>query len=198
MTSLAPTILAKSDQLNADDLVGRTLDITITKVVAGTAEQPIKVEYENGNSKPYYPCKTMRRLLVHAWGDDGKSYVGRSLRLYRDPEVMFGGIKVGGIRISHMSHIKAGFNIALTARRGAKASHKIELLQAGNPLKKAGDEAAAKGIEAYTQWLATLTPEQKAPLKQHHALWTTKAKSVIVEVVEAKEGSNEEETLAWE
>lgn len=88
---LTQTIIAKSDQLNADDLVGADpVTIKITRVqITGSAEQPIAISYEGDNGKPYMPGKSMRRVLVHAWGTDGAVYVGRSLTLYRDPEVKF-------------------------------------------------------------------------------------------------------------
>ena len=121
MTDLTQTIIAKSDQVNADDLTGGPRTIKITKVSADTSssEQPIVISVE-GDSKVYKPCKTVRRLLVAIWGPNGNEYVGRSVTLYRDPTVKWGGMEVGGIRISHMSHIDRPVTIALTATRGNK------------------------------------------------------------------------------
>lgn len=121
MTDLTNTIIAKSDQVNADDLAGGPRTIKITKVSADTSssEQPIVISIE-GDTKFYKPCKTVRRLLVSVWGPNGNEYVGRSVTLYRDPTVKWGGMEVGGIRISHMSHIDKPVTIALTATRGNK------------------------------------------------------------------------------
>jgi len=56
MIDLRPTLAAKSDQLNADDLIGRPLTVTVTKVVAtGDAEQPISIHYDGDDGKPYKP-----------------------------------------------------------------------------------------------------------------------------------------------
>jgi hypothetical protein len=41
--NLENTIIPKSDQLNADDLIGGPRTITITGVKAGTPEQPVTI-----------------------------------------------------------------------------------------------------------------------------------------------------------
>lgn len=123
MTDLSTTIEANSKQLNADDLLGGPRTITITKVSANPSsnEQPIAISYEGDSGKPFYPCKTVRRLLISVWQTaDGQEYVGRKMTLFRDPDVMFGGLKTGGIRISHMSHIEKPITAVLTATRGNK------------------------------------------------------------------------------
>ena len=49
--------------------------------------------------------------------------------LYGDPEVMFGGVKVGGIRISHVSHIKDAMVLNLSASRGKRKPVRVEPLR---------------------------------------------------------------------
>lgn len=126
-------IVAKSDQLNSDDLIGGPRIITVTGV-RGTdaADQPVAVSYEGDAGKPYKPCKSMRRVMVHCWGKDAASYAGRSMELYCDPDVQFGGMKVGGIRISRMSHIDGDRQMALTATRGKKGLYKVRPLETRN------------------------------------------------------------------
>jgi hypothetical protein len=132
MSSMLPSIVPKSDQLNADDLLGgRTLTIKITKVSIHSGEQPVALHYEGDNGKPYKPGKSMCRVLVFAWGADANLYVGRSLTLYRDDTVKFGGILVGGIRISHMSHINEARTMALTATRGLRKPFTVKPLMVG-------------------------------------------------------------------
>jgi hypothetical protein len=130
MTDLSKTIAPKSDQLNSDDLIGGPITITLTRVSAneGTPEQPINVFFEGDGGKPYRPGKSMRRVLVHVWGKDGASYVGRSMTLYRDPDVQFGGLKVGGTRISHMSHIDKAQTMALTATKASRKPFTVKPL----------------------------------------------------------------------
>lgn len=127
--NMLQTIVPKSDQLNADDLIARTLTIKVTEVrfKAGD-EQPVAIHYEGDNGKPYKVCKSMRRVLVQVWGADANKYLGRSMTLYRDPAVMFGGQQVGGIRISHMSDIDAPVTMALTATRASRKPFTVKPL----------------------------------------------------------------------
>lgn len=122
------TIEPKSDQLNYDDLIGATKTITVTAVTAGTRDQPVNVHYDCENGRPYKPCKSMRRLLVACWGDDGRDWVGKSMTLFGDPDVVFGGVKVGGIRISHVSDIERDLSIALTASKGKRKQYTVAKL----------------------------------------------------------------------
>jgi len=118
MQDLSNTIEAKSDQLNAIDLVGgpKTIKITAVNVISG--DQPVAINYESDNGKSWKPSKSMRRVLVSAWGPDGSAYVGRSLTLYNDPTVTWAGKEVGGIRISHLSDIDKDLRIPIQVKRG--------------------------------------------------------------------------------
>jgi len=130
MTDLSTTIAPKSDQLNADDLIAGPKTITVTKVRGcSEPEQPVAVHFEGDDGKPYKPCKSMRRVMVNTWGADGSTYAGKSMTLYRDEGVMFGGIKVGGIRISHMSHIDREITMALTATRAKRTPYTVKPLR---------------------------------------------------------------------
>lgn len=130
MTDLSRTIIPKSDQMNSDDLISGPVNVTITKVAAneGTAEQPISIFYEGDGGKPYKPCKSMRRVMVQIWGADGSKYPGRSMTLYRDPSVKWGGLEVGGIRISHMTDIDSQVTMALTATKSQRKPYIVKPL----------------------------------------------------------------------
>jgi hypothetical protein len=158
MIDMSPFIAARSDQLNADDLLDSPRTITITKVTASpdAAEQPVAVHFEGDNGKPLKPCKTVRRIMVGVWGKDASKYVGRSMTIYRDPTVAFGGMQVGGIRVSHMSHIDSEKTVALQVTRGRKAPFKIK------PLKEA--PAAQQQAEPQTDafGLEPIPPKQTA------------------------------------
>lgn len=105
MSDMSQVIVAKSDQINADDLVGGPRTIRIAEVkISPDSEQPVSIAIE-GEKKVWRPCKTASRVLVAAWGPDANLYVGRTATLYRDPNVKWGGLAVGGIRISAMSDI---------------------------------------------------------------------------------------------
>lgn len=145
--NVGATIAPKSDQLNADDLIAGPITVRIVSVTHGNAESPIRVNIEG--RMPYYPCKSMRRVLVAAWGEDGAPYAGRYMTLYRDPEVKYGGIKVGGIRISHLSDIGADMYMALTVTRGKRAEYTVQRLNIQAPAAKAAKPKAAPAADGY-------------------------------------------------
>jgi hypothetical protein len=124
---LSRTIMAKSDQLNADDLVGGPITIKIEsiKAIEGDTQQPIAIHYGDPDGKVWKPCKSMRRVLVAVWGADGAAFVGRRLTLYRDPSVMWGGVEVGGLRVSHMSNLETAMTVVLSASKTKKKPVKI-------------------------------------------------------------------------
>jgi hypothetical protein len=137
MIDLRGTIKPKSDQLNADDLIGGPVTIRITGVAVGEGEQPVSISFEGDGGKPFKPGKSMRRVLVNLWGPDGAAYIGRSLTIYRDEQVVFGGVEVGGIRISHMSHLQRETTMALTATKAKRKPFTVRPLVVEKPADKA-------------------------------------------------------------
>lgn len=126
---LTATIIPKSDQINADDLIAGPRTFTVTEVrVKSTPEQPVDILLAESPGKPFRPSKTVLRVLVTAWGKEGDDYVGRRMTLYRDPEVKWAGQEVGGIRVSELSHITKPMKLALTETRGKKVTHVVKPL----------------------------------------------------------------------
>lgn len=205
MTDLSQTIAPKSDQLNADDLIGGTTKtIRVTKVsLVASPDQPIAINFEGDQGKPYKPCKSMRRVLVQIWGKDGNAYVGRSLTLFRDDKVKFGGMDVGGIRISHMSHIDSAVTMALTATKASRKPYTVKPLAVGaapqidDNLREEALEAAGDGVKSYTAWLGSLAPEVKAVIKPYHAEWSRIAKEAdaMAEIKVTPEATQSSEAL---
>ena len=130
MVDMTQTIVPKSDQINADSLIGGPRTYTIERVTAneGSAEQPINIKFE-GEPLVFRPCKSMRRVLVKIWGADASKYAGRSMTLYRDPKVKWGGMEVGGIRISHMTGLEKPETMALTETRSARKPYTVQPLK---------------------------------------------------------------------
>jgi len=128
VSNLRDTIVPKSDQLNSEQLLHGPLTITVTGVARGSDDQPIIVHYRNENGRPYKPCKTMRKVMIFAWGEDGNQWIGRSMTLFNDLSVKWAGVAVGGIRISHMTHIERQIALQLTATRGKKEPYIINIL----------------------------------------------------------------------
>lgn len=125
MIDMSKFVEAKSDQLNADDLIGAPRTITITRVTGNDGDQPVSIFYHGDNGKPFKPCKTIRRILMGVWGRYANEYVGKSMTIYRDDSVQFGGLATGGIRISHMSDIDKETVVVVMKSKGKKAGVKI-------------------------------------------------------------------------
>ena len=151
---LSKTIKPKTDQLNADDLVSGAMTIKIRDVkIIESPIQPVSIFFDGDNNKPYKPSLGMRRVLVQLWGDDGNAYVGRKLTLFRDDNVKFGGEEVGGIRISHASHILKDTRVLETVSKGKRKPITIEpiieatkeIFNESHPKWKAGIEALKSG-----------------------------------------------------
>lgn len=177
MSDMTLTTEAKSDQLSADSFpagVTRTIRITQVDVKPGV-DQPVDVHFEGMGGKVYRPSKGMRRVMVHIWGKDSAAYIGQSMTLYNDPEVMFGGVKTGGIRISHMSGIKKPVTMALTATRANRKPFTVKpLATEAEPeldqekLLNDSDVAANLGIEAYKAFFGGLGKAERAFLLPRH------------------------------
>lgn len=106
MADIRTTLEAKSDQLNATDIMGFDLVIRVRSVsVGGSKEQPISVYFEGDNNRPWKPSKGMRRVLAAGWGFETDNWIGKSVKLHFDPSVKYAGKEVGGIRIKAMSDI---------------------------------------------------------------------------------------------
>ncbi len=176
----------KSDQVNAEDLLSGPRVVTIERVTEGSSEQPVQIHLVEFPGRPYRPGKSMIRVLIHAWGTDSSTYVGRRLKIYRDPEIKFGPDKVGGIRISHLSHIGSRLVLALTVTRGKRKPYVVDLLPDGLPviteaqadeivghIENAADRAALDAIG--TQLKTFDLGQHRARLGQ---LWKNRANAI--------------------
>ena len=126
---LSDSIAPRSDQWNADDLIAGPVTVTIADAKPGAAEQPVDILLVETPKRAYRPSKSMRRVIVAAWGKQSTVYAGRRLTLYRNPDITFGGEKVGGIEISHMSHIDKPLTLALTRSRGKRTPFTVQPLR---------------------------------------------------------------------
>jgi hypothetical protein len=96
------------------------------------------------------------------------------MTLYNDPEVKFGGEQVGGIRISHMTDIKADIRVSLTTTRGKKAATSVRKMDRPASVDHVGLINAAADMD-----------ELKAAFKA--AISSTKDRSLIAGYTEAKD-----------
>jgi hypothetical protein len=172
---LTDTITPKSDQLDAVDLIAGPRTFTIKNVSAGSSDQPVNIHLEE-SPRPWRPSKSMRRVLVAAWGADGKTYVGRRVTLFCDPNIEFGGIKVGGIRISHLSHLGERLTVPLLVKRGKTEVVRVEPLVV-NP-----------AVEATPEPMPEPTPEQIAACTSKDQLkqWWKASSAKTQELIKAR------------
>jgi hypothetical protein len=75
----------------------------------------------------------MLRVLAHCWGKETKAWIGRRVELYCDPEVMFGPNRVGGVRISRLSHIEKRTSVPMIIKRGQGGSWNVDPLPEDAP-----------------------------------------------------------------
>ncbi len=169
MSLLTEALAPRSDQLNADDLIAgpRVLTISSVRAVKDGRETKLILNYEGDNGKPFKPCKTMGRAMVLAWGitpeNFEQEFPGKSIRVFRDPEVTFGADgKVGGIRISHMSHIDGPKTIKLTVSQGKKRDFAFHPL-VREAQRQPGPNAAANWANEHMSRLGQIdTPDDLA------------------------------------
>lgn len=161
------TTQAKSDQINAADLLGGPLVCRITDIVmTGSADQPVSI-YVDSHPQPWKPSKTSRRVLAACWSDvEPSAWVGRYVVLFNDPTVMWAGKAEGGIRTSHLSHIDSTKTIMVNATRGKKKAEIVE------PYRMADQPAEPQELPYYPEdsfetnlsaWVKLIDEGKKTP-----------------------------------
>lgn len=182
MSDVSFALEAKSDQLNAVDIMGAEPVIRVRDVKVQKGEQPVWIYFDGDNNRPRKPSKGMLRLLAGAWGRDSKQWIGKYARLYFEPTVKYAGQEVGGIRIRSLSDIDArGLTFALTINRQKREPYHVPLLVVETAEYPAGRFAKAlpvmsekmrngemtlQQVIAQCQKTGQLTAEQLAQLEQ--------------------------------
>ena len=130
MLDVSSTILSKSDQLNASDLIGNEMILTVSNVnLVSSPDQPMVINWEGDEGRAYKPCKSMRRVLVGLWGKDASQWIGRSIGVYNEPTVKWAGKEEGGIRIKSLSHIDKNKSVTTSESKHKKTTYLISALQ---------------------------------------------------------------------
>lgn len=119
MTNIAHTLVAKSDQLNAADLIGGEKLLKITSVDVKSASD-VWVHYEGENGRPWKTSLTARRILARLWTEESDNWIGHTVAVHCDPTVVYAGEEVGGIRPHAATGIDSERVIKLKERRGPK------------------------------------------------------------------------------
>lgn len=163
---ISETLAPDSQQLDAVELIGGPRTFTVERVSKGNAEQPVNIHLV-GFPRPWRPGKSMRRVIAACWGTDASLYVGRRVTLYCDPDVMFGKDRVGGVRVSALSHLDKPKRIPLLISRGKSATYTVDPLpDEPTPVAVTDDEidAATTTDELRALWGAA-SPEQQDRIK---------------------------------
>ena len=112
--------------LGIDDIIAAgPQTVTVFEVRNGDAKHPVQVVTEEyGPERPYKPSQSMRRAMASAWGADVSDYKGRRITLFRNTTIEPSKDELGGIQISHLSHIER----PLTVSRGHRATFVVQPL----------------------------------------------------------------------
>lgn len=155
---------AKSDQINAIDLVSgpRIAKITEVKLFSET-EQPVHVVLDGDSKRPWKCSKTSVRTLAALYGNDASQWIGKHIEIYCDETVLWGGQAVGGIRQSKAEGIKSPKKLMLTKSRTKKETTVI------NPLTEDEIERHYKKDDSITP---AAQPEPDAPTIDKDALFS--------------------------
>ena len=146
-------IKKNTDQLNYEDFLGGvTRVVTIAKVEKGRKEAQYDISIEE-DDRYWRPPATILKLLKLAYSEEGADWVGKKAMLYGDPDVKMKGVKVGGIRVSHLSHIDGPLTASLTVTRGQTAVFTVDPLPELSP------------VEALRLEWKTATPERKTEIE---------------------------------
>lgn len=161
----------RSDQWNADDFIGGPRTFTIAGVTVGKAEQKYDIELVEGEGRVWRPPLTVLRLLLAAWGDEAATWTGHRVTLYRDESVRFGSDTVGGIRVSHLSHIDKPLTEHLTTKRGKRGVFTVQPLADAAPtpdylaqIEQADSKDALNGLWRQASAAGHLTDDLKAAI----------------------------------
>lgn len=178
--NLSQAVLAKSDQLNADDLVSGPRTFTVKEVRRGDADQPVAIVLaEFPDNRPFKPSKTVLRILSHGWGEETDNWPENPrFTLFNDKKVKWAGQAIGGIRVSHMSHLSEPIKIALAESKGKKTLHVVD------PLPDAAPTSPTVSPETLAELIATFErkgiPEDKRLAGVNHY---TQGKATALEVI---------------
>lgn len=159
---------ARSDQINAVDLMAGPRTYTIEKVVKGKASHPFDFHLIESPGKAYRPNTGMRRVLVAGWGRETSDYHGRRFTLFNEPTVIYAGLEIGGIRISHMSHLSKPLKTSLALNNSKKVPYTVQPLPESTP---STPEPTADGVagcidrDQLAEWWRASGPDMRAVIE---------------------------------
>jgi hypothetical protein len=93
------------------------------------------------------------------------------MTVFRDPTAKWAGEEVGGIRVSHLSHIDGQFKLALRESQKKSVLHTVDPLpDAPAPAEPTADEVAACTDQAkLREWYQHASPERQQQILERKA-----------------------------
>jgi uncharacterized protein YlxW (UPF0749 family) len=122
----------------------------------------------------------MRKVMTHVWGKFTSAYIGHSMTIYADTEVAFGGKKVGGVRISHMTGMQKPVSMVLTETKGRNKPFTVQPLVVSAAaveeapaidiaaLKERAQVCAENGVAEYRAFWASISKDDRTALRDDH------------------------------
>lgn len=179
----------KSDQLNYETFLTGPQTFTVSKVTPGDRDHPVFIHMNECPATPYKPSKGMLKCISQpdGWGDKSSQWVGKSITLYGDPTVIYGGVEVGGIKVAALSDINGDYETLISARRGVRKPHLIKKIV----IQMYDDQKFVANLPAWLKLIAdgkATTDQIIARVEQSGAL-TEEQKNEIKNPVVIEEGA---------
>ena len=179
----------KSDQLNYETFLTGPQTFTVSKVTPGDRDHPVFIHMNECPTTPYKPSKGMLKCIAQpdGWGDKSSQWVGKSITLYGDPAVIYGGVEVGGIKVAALSDINGDYETLISARRGVRKPHLIKKIV----IQMYDDQKFVANLPAWLKLIAdgkATTDQIIARVEQSGAL-TEEQKNAIKNPVVIEEGA---------
>lgn len=156
---------------------GRTVTGKIRAIKVGRRDSDPTIDIHiDGQPRPWRPCKGMVRLLMHeqVWGADPTAWMGRSIRLYCDPNVRFGKAKTGGIRVLALSHLRAAeVTVEITVSKAKREEYIVRrMAEITSTLQAQLNDLVRGGVCSVEQVRAALDNRKAAdvPEAEHAAI----------------------------
>lgn len=196
MTDVSFALEAKSDQLNAVDIMGAEPVIRIREVNVKEGDQPVSIYFDGDHGRPWKPSKGMLRILAGAWGRDSQEWIGKHAQLYFEQSVKYAGKEVGGIRIKALSDIdQRGLNFSLTINRQQREPYRVPLLEV--KADEYPDDRFAKALPKMTEKLQAgeMTLQQVIAQCQKTGQLTQEQLKQLEDVAPVEIEDNDEEVM---
>lgn len=173
---------ARSDQINYVDIGHeglKAIKVTSAHLVEdGKGGFKTVINYEGGEGRPYKPSKGMDRLIQskHGWGSNSDDWIGKSILLTGNKDVMWAGGAHGGIQIKALSDIDAkGFSEFIALNRSKRRLYKVEFFDAIEYMKS----LFGKPTPEDQQWVDAIKADEKVLEQLEEGQYKEKIKSFL-------------------